>query len=218
MRIGLRLTGDPALQIKYVIYLMMENHSFDNIAGYWTFHPGIDNLANLGTSFCNAYTNPNWTAWGEPLNICAAPYEKEVPLADPDHNFAGTSYEIYQNWSPSKSDTPTMGGFIERQSEKYNQTPGQASFVIKAYNEKKTATLVEIAKNFAFFDSYVRISFPQHAEGPKRTDGRANNSTQNTRGRLTQTASSPRRARLVAMWIIPTSQLAGSTMGPVFPA
>lgn len=23
---------------------MMENHSFDNIAGYWDFHPDIDNL------------------------------------------------------------------------------------------------------------------------------------------------------------------------------
>ena len=30
---------------------MLENHSFDNIAGYWDFHKGIDNLVN--TDYCN---------------------------------------------------------------------------------------------------------------------------------------------------------------------
>lgn len=44
-------------KIKHVVYLMMENHSFDNIAGYWDFHPDIDNLRNI--SYCNEYTNPN---------------------------------------------------------------------------------------------------------------------------------------------------------------
>jgi phospholipase C len=188
---------------------MMENHSFDNIAGYWTFHPGIDNLANLNTPYCNAYTNPNWTVWGEPLSICAEPYASEVPLADPDHNFAGTSYEIYQNWNPAQGDTPTMGGFIERQSEKYKQTPGQASFVIKAYDEKKTATLMEIAQNFAFFDSYVCI-VPSRQLRPWEADRR--NSMPNIPDRLTRTASSPRRARRAAWWITPIKRPAGSAM------
>lgn len=135
----------------------MENRSFDHIAGYWKFHTDIDNLANLKSPFCNEYTNPNWTVWGEPLKICAKPYEEEVPLKDPDHNFAGISYQIYQKWNPTNEDVPNMGGFIERQSEAYNETPGEASFVINAFDEQKTATLVEIAKNFAFFDSYVSL-------------------------------------------------------------
>ncbi|KAJ5609053.1 hypothetical protein N7528_009620 [Penicillium herquei] len=147
--------------IKHVIYLTLENHSFDNIAGYWDFHPDIDNLRDI--KFCNEYTNPNWTVYGEPLEICAAPYETEVPLTDPDHNFAGVSYEIFRKWNPTKDDEPTMQGFIERQSEKYSETPGDASFVIKAYDEKKTALLAELAKNFAFFDSY-------HAEHPGPTN------------------------------------------------
>ena len=79
-------------KIKHVVYLMEENHSFDNIAGYWDFHPDIDNLRNI--DYCNEYTNPNWTVDGEAMNICAGPYETEVPLVDPDHNFAGTSYEV----------------------------------------------------------------------------------------------------------------------------
>ncbi|KAJ5792935.1 uncharacterized protein N7503_008913 [Penicillium pulvis] len=147
--------------IKHVIYLTLENHSFDNIAGYWDFHPEINNLRNR--TFCNEYTNSNWTVWDEPLNICAAPYETEVPLKDPDHNFAGTSYEIFRKWNPTNDDTPDMSGFIERQSEKYSETPGDASFVIMAYDEKKTALLAELAKNFAFFDSYF-------AEHPGPTD------------------------------------------------
>ncbi|KAI9741483.1 MAG: hypothetical protein M1818_004289 [Claussenomyces sp. TS43310] len=147
--------------IKHVVYLMMENHSFDNIAGYWDFHPDIDNLRNI--NYCNNYTNANWTIYGEPLLICAAPYEEEVPLKDPDHNFAGTSYEIYRKWHPTADDIPNMGGFIERQSEKYSATPGDSAFVIKAYDEKKSQTLATIAQHFAFFDSY-------HAEHPGPTN------------------------------------------------
>lgn len=71
---------------------MLENHSFDNIAGYWDFHPDIDNLRNI--NYCNDYTNPNWTVWGEAMQICAGPYEDEVPLVDPDHNFAGRSRAV----------------------------------------------------------------------------------------------------------------------------
>ncbi|KAJ9491428.1 hypothetical protein VN97_g1823 [Penicillium thymicola] len=149
---GAQLWGQLRENIKHVIYLTLENHSFDNIAGYWDFHPEIDNLRNL--TYCNDYTNPNWTVYGEPLAICAEPYATEVPLEDPDHNFGGVTYEIFRQWNPTKEDVPNMGGFIERQSEKYNATPGGSAFVIKALNQKKTATLVELASNFAFFDSY----------------------------------------------------------------
>ncbi|KAE8151003.1 phosphoesterase family-domain-containing protein [Aspergillus avenaceus] len=138
--------------IKHVIYVMMENHSFANIAGYWDFHPDIDNLRKV--NYCNDYTNSNWTVWGEPLQICASPFETEVPLTDPDHEFAGVTYQIYRKWNATNDDVPNMGGFIERQSDKYESTPGESAFVIKAYDEKKTSTLAEIAKNFAFWDSY----------------------------------------------------------------
>lgn len=141
-----------------MIYLTLENHSFDNIAGYWDFHEDIDNLVDI--SYCNEYTNANWTVWGEPLAICAAPFETEVPLVDPDHNFAGVTYQIFRKWNATKDDVPNMGGFVERQSEKYKSTPGDASFVIKAYDQKKTALLAELGQNFAFFDSYVCVHSP----------------------------------------------------------
>ena len=86
---------------------MMENHSFDNIARYWDFHPDIDNLRNI--AHCNNYTNPYYTIYGMPLSICAGPYEKEVPLHDPDHNFAGASFELYETCNPTKVEVPTMG-------------------------------------------------------------------------------------------------------------
>lgn len=157
----------------------MENHSFDNIAGYWDFNPAINGLKDI--TFCNNYTNPNWTVWNEPISICASPYEQEVPLKDPDHNFAGTSFEIYQNWNPTNADTPTMGGFIDRQSYDYNATPGDSAFVIKGYDQRKTQVLATIAQNFAYWDSYVSwgsLKSPvptfsndiQHAEHPGPTN------------------------------------------------
>ncbi|KAF2100555.1 phospholipase, PLC-D [Rhizodiscina lignyota] len=153
--------GKLRKNIKHVIYLMMENHSFDNIAGYWDFNKNMDGL--IGKTFCNDYTNPNWTVYGEPLQICAAPYEEEVPLKDPDHAFAGTSYEIYQKWEPTKEDKPNMQGFIERHSEKYNATPGDTAYVIRAYNQKETQVLATIAETFGFWDTY-------HAEHPGPTN------------------------------------------------
>ncbi|KAK5240247.1 hypothetical protein LTS06_012521, partial [Exophiala xenobiotica] len=75
-------------KIDRVVYLMLENHSFDNIAGYWDYRDDIDGLRNI--SYCNEFTNANWTIYDEPIMICAGPYEDEVPLVDPDHNFAGT--------------------------------------------------------------------------------------------------------------------------------
>lgn len=153
--------ADLSSKITHVVYLMMENHSFDNIAGYWDYRDDIDGLRNV--NYCNEYTNPNWTIYNEPIMICAGPYEQEVPLVDPDHNFAGTSYEIYRKWQPTASDVPDMSGFIERQSDKYSATPGDASFVIKAYDPAKSSTLMTLAQNYAFFDSY-------HAEHPGPTN------------------------------------------------
>ena len=60
--------------------------------------------------------------------------------------------QIYQKWQPSLNDTPTMGGFIERQSDKYEATPGNSSFVIQAYSEEHSQTLATLAKNFGFWD------------------------------------------------------------------
>lgn len=130
--------------------------SFDNIAGYWNFRPDIDGLNNI--QHCNNYINPYYTIYGLPIEICAAPYEREVPIHDPDHNFAGTSYELYENWNPTNKDKPTMGGFVQRESDKYNSTPGDASFVIRAYTEKETQILAYLAQNFGFWDTYVSVT------------------------------------------------------------
>lgn len=56
-----------------------------------------------------------------------------------------------------------MGGFIERQSEKYSATPGDSAFVIKGYSQEKSNILATIAQNFAFWDTY-------HAEHPGPTN------------------------------------------------
>ncbi|GAB5590147.1 hypothetical protein Unana1_05047 [Umbelopsis nana] len=139
-------------QIKHVVYLMMENHSFDNIAGYWDYRNDIDNL--VGMEYCNNYTNPYYTIYNQSLEICASPYEQEVPLNDPDHDFLGTNWEIYQNYHPSNDDVRTMGGFVERESTRYNSTPGDSAFVIKAFSQKHTNILATIGQNYAVFDSY----------------------------------------------------------------
>lgn len=52
-----------------------------------------------------------------------------------------------------------MNGFIERQSDKYNATPGDTAFVIQYYTQEESSILAYLAQNYAFWDSY-------HAEHP----------------------------------------------------
>lgn len=84
-----------------------------------------------------------------------------MPLVDPDHQFGGVTYQLFRKWYPDPDEIPNMAGFIERQAEAYEQTPGDSSFVIKAYNQEATQTLATIAQEYAFFDTYVRphVSF-----------------------------------------------------------
>ncbi|KAF7169434.1 hypothetical protein CNMCM6106_004339 [Aspergillus hiratsukae] len=139
-------------KIKHVIYLMLENRSFDNIAGYWTFNKNLDNLVN--NPHCNSYYSDNYTVWGQPFYICSQPYEQEVPLNDPDHAFAGTSYGIFETFNPASNMTPTMGGFIQREQQARNSTPGDASFVIQGFSQDKTNVLATLAQNYAVMDRY----------------------------------------------------------------
>jgi hypothetical protein len=148
--------------------------------------------------------------WGEPLEICAAPFETEVPLVDPDHNFAGVTYEIFRKWNITKDDVPNMGGFVERQSEKYESTPGDAAFVIKAYDQKKTALLAELAQNFAFFDAYVRSDLKTMEEGTSRL--KLDYSSPSTPAQPTPTANLQPRDRAVALLITLTRLLGFGTM------
>ena len=150
--------------------------------------------------------------WGEPLKICAAPYETEVPLEDPDHVFAGVTYQIFRKWNVSHDDVPNMAGFIERQSEKYNATPGDSAFVIKSYSQKKTALLAELAQNFAFFDSYVSCI------GLEEKSELMGYSLLSTPVRPTPIANLRLPARLVALWTTRSRRLGSSTTSPGPPA
>lgn len=143
--------------------------------------------------------------WGEPLSICAGPFETEVPLVDPDHDFAGVTYQVFRKWNVSQDDVPNMGGFVERQSEKYHSTPGDAAFVIKAYDQEKTAVLAELAQNFAFFDAYV-------GDPSASWDLADEISSLNTPAQPILIASLRLPARLVALLTIRISRLASGTM------
>jgi len=61
-------------KIKHVVYLMEENHSFDNIAGYWDFNPDIDNL----------YVHTLWSSNpSRMLMTCQAQHRVLQPLHQP---------------------------------------------------------------------------------------------------------------------------------------
>jgi hypothetical protein len=104
-----------------------------------------------------------------------------------------------------------MGGFVERQSEKYKSTPGDAAFVIKAYDQKKTALLAELAQNFAFFDAYVSFILVARRKGSAEAD-KLRYSSLSTLAQPTPTANSQPRDPAVVLSITLTSLPGSGTM------
>jgi hypothetical protein len=101
-----------------------------------------------------------------------------------------------------------MGGFIERQSERYNAAPGDSGFDHKALSQRRAATLAELTSNFAFFDSYMSLS--SHALAGYI--GLTRHSSASTRALPTLNANSQPWARPVALLATRTSPLVSGTM------
>src|SRR3954464_10091359 len=68
--------ASPAGKIKHVVVIMQENHSFDEVLGYWCTHP---------THRCDGYVGPVRLKDGTVAPMTQSP---DVISPDPPHNIA----------------------------------------------------------------------------------------------------------------------------------
>ncbi|KAJ3102081.1 hypothetical protein HDU97_000795 [Phlyctochytrium planicorne] len=196
---GLHPRGTPsplADKIKKVVVLVMENRSFDNIAGYYNHTSDIDNLIQYEIKnkkqFCNNVVVAN------PKNgkICFTPTAPDVQEDDPEHDFNSVMFQIYGKLYANVSLAPVnppMSGFVEEQWRLLNQ-PQDLTKVAGVFSGLPLTNVpytYELAKNFVLFDRWF-ASVPGPTNPNKAfitsatSGGRGDNSDDFQKGLLTQ--------------------------------
>lgn len=161
-------------KIKHVVWVLLENRSFDNILGAVN-HPGLDNIANNG-DFCipQNVSDPNSPTF------CTRIRDFDSVLNDPDHSVTGNAFEFYGQFSPDNALiadgtlTPHNLGFVEKQLISYPKITPQtaAEQILGYYSEDEIPTLVDLVTEFTTFNYWfscipgVRPIFPTSIFNP----------------------------------------------------
>ncbi|KAG6853682.1 hypothetical protein C0991_002325 [Blastosporella zonata] len=141
-------------KIQNVVWILLENRSFDNILG-GVKGRGLDNPINNGP-FCNPIdvTQPDGTTF------CSFPQDFDSVANDPDHSITGYNMELFGTFNPNNtaiangSLKPTAQGFLNKQLISYPTLAPQvaAEQVLGHYSEDEIPTLVDIIDEFTTFN------------------------------------------------------------------
>ncbi|KAJ7762059.1 phosphoesterase family-domain-containing protein [Mycena maculata] len=141
-------------KIKHVVWIILENRSFDNILG-GVNRTGLDNPFNNG-DVCNPVdvTKPNGTT------LCTRLKDYDSVANDPDHSITGNNFEFYGTYAPSNADiqsgkiTATNQGFVNKQTLSYPTITSDlaAAQVLGYYSEAEVPTMVDLVDEFTTFN------------------------------------------------------------------
>ncbi|KAJ3317525.1 hypothetical protein HDV06_001506 [Boothiomyces sp. JEL0866] len=145
-------------KIKNVIVLVLENRSFDSIAGGFTYNSSINGL--IGKKFCNP-TNVSDIS-GDFVCADAVADANDIMQDDPDHTLSGISFGIYNQYSPDESAIKSgklvanMSGFVNAQENYYSihSDEMRASAVINYYHPSQVPFMEQLGKDYVLFDSW----------------------------------------------------------------
>ncbi|KAF9515743.1 hypothetical protein BS47DRAFT_743213 [Hydnum rufescens UP504] len=136
-------------RIKSVVVLVLENRSFDTVAGGFSYSSDIDNLVNK-RNYCNP-ANISASTGG---TVCATPTLPNVSVDDPSHSISGNNMEVFGTFHPSDSSPETMQGFVTAQALTYNVNVSLAGQTIQYWNEWDIPVLRTLAQNYVLFDKW----------------------------------------------------------------
>ncbi|KAG6849164.1 hypothetical protein H0H93_010841 [Arthromyces matolae] len=141
-------------KIKNVVWVLLENRSFDNILGGIKGH-GLDNPANNGP-FCNPVnvTQPTGTKY------CSFYQDFDSVANDPDHSVTGYNMELYGTFHPDQNAIANgtlkanCEGFVNKQLISYPKLDPKvaAEQVLGYYSPDEIPTLVDIVDEFTTFN------------------------------------------------------------------
>ena len=161
--------------IDTIVWLMLENRSFDQLLGFLYTDEG--NVSPSGQAFdglTGSETNPDDT--GTPVRIyrlqASDPHPYLFPGADPGEGFQNTNVQLFSVDPPPAGATPTNQGFVVNfkaaiasdLAKKYKDTlpDVQPAHIMGAYTPALLPVLSGLAKGYAVCDAW-------HASAPTET-------------------------------------------------
>ncbi|KVE26057.1 phosphoesterase [Burkholderia singularis] len=167
-------------KIDHIVYLMLENRSFDHVLGFLYTDSG--NQSPTGQPF-DGLTGNEWNPddLGHPVSVyriqATDPHPYLMPGADPGEGFQNTNYQLFSHDDPAPGDTPTNQGFVinfksaiaSDQAKHYKDslpstTPSQ---IMGMYTPQLLPVLSELAKGYAvcdrWFASVPTMTMPNRA-------------------------------------------------------
>ena len=148
-------------QIENVVVIMLENRSFDNLAG-WLYDKSsppkrfIIPINSVPTHYdglaYGSFSNPNVEGQKTasiPIKFGTDNYT--VPSPDPHEEFQYVTEQLYGNITPTYGDKAPMNGFVRS----YASVPGShPADIMQTYTPEQLPVLSAIARNFAISDQW----------------------------------------------------------------
>ncbi|KAL1961977.1 hypothetical protein VTN77DRAFT_712 [Rasamsonia byssochlamydoides] len=143
-------------KIQHVVWILLENRSFDNILGGFN-RDGFDNPSTNGP-FCI----PQNVSDSKGATWCTKLKDFDSVLNDPDHSVTGNNLEFYGTFSPDNAAIasgklqPSQNGFVEKQLISYpTLSPTVAAEqVMGYYSEDEVPTIADLVDEFTVFNRW----------------------------------------------------------------
>ncbi|KAJ3281139.1 hypothetical protein HDU76_009002, partial [Blyttiomyces sp. JEL0837] len=145
-------------KIKKVVVLLLENRSFNNLAGYYNYTDDIDNLIQYEKKHGHPYCNP--ISVGDPSRgqLCASNAAPNRQYEDPDHGLTGVLFQLFGTIYPTSNlepETPPMTGFVNDHINVVGAGDlSKLKNVIDGCDVGLVGTTMNLARNFVLFDRW----------------------------------------------------------------
>jgi len=145
----------PLDTFEYVVVLMLENRSFDNILGY-LYQNGVPPGKQFAGVVGNNLTNPDEEGNPVPVSIQT---DFHQPYPDPGEKYDHITEQLFSG--PSPTGTPAMQGFIKdyfNTLTELRKWPGpidaQSKTIMQCFTPSSIPVLSALATQFAVFDHW----------------------------------------------------------------
>jgi len=138
--------GHGAAQIKHVVVVMEENHSFDHFFGWL---PGVNGLN--GKEY-----NPLSTKQANSAHIVVDKAGLEVPQCDPDHGTPATESKVFGAAAVARKDftNASMVGFVEWEDQRGQAKTKYCGVMNMLTPEAHIPVLTSLGSEFAIMDRF----------------------------------------------------------------
>eukprot|EP00164_Ancoracysta_twista_P006366 GFYU01008854.1.p1 GENE.GFYU01008854.1~~GFYU01008854.1.p1 ORF type:complete len:488 (-),score=138.84 GFYU01008854.1:182-1645(-) len=140
-------SADTESPIKNVVVLMLENRSFDHMAGMMKeVNPKIDGCLPSDTDVPGC-SNPDATKGGKKVQVDDGAVD--IQPADPCHSIPCTTEQIFGD-GPTTVWPPPMNGFIKNYQKEYKD----GSFIMKCFNQTHVPVMSTLVQEFGIFNRW----------------------------------------------------------------